>query len=381
MADFTPSVTQGCSPLAVSFTNISTGTSATSSYTWTFGNGNGITTSIKNNPVSATYFVGQNYTVTLTINDGAKTSTISKIITVFKKPTINLSAAQTVGCAPLVVNFSSVVSPGDGSITGSIWDFGDGNSQNTTSGSVTNTYQSPGTYTVSLIATNSFGCVNTWKVPDMVTVYPALAPSFNVDSAALCQFEPIRTISQYLYGGWSLSYAWDFGDGSTSTLTNPSHQYSTKGKYDITLVVSNTYGCSSTMTKPAFINAANFSSNFSNTLNLCPGNSVVFIDQSSPAPTGSPLWSFGDGGSGIGFTYGHSFATGGTYPVTLYQQFGTCLDSVKKNITILSAPNISPFYLKQGNELFFAHGCQLYRYQFRCHEMALEFYQQSGGYI
>src|SRR5450755_3556310 len=78
VADFTPSVTQGCSPLAVSFTNTSTGTSATSSYTWTFGNGNGITTSVKNNPVSATYFVGQNYTVTLTINDGPKTSTISK---------------------------------------------------------------------------------------------------------------------------------------------------------------------------------------------------------------------------------------------------------------------------------------------------------------
>jgi gliding motility-associated-like protein len=348
VADFTPSVTQGCSPLAVSFTNTSTGTSATSSYTWTFGNGNGITTGIKNNPVSATYFVGQNYTVTLTINDGAKTSTISKIITVFKKPTINLSAAQTVGCAPLVVNFSSVVSPGDGTITGSIWDFGDGNSQSTTSGSVTNTYVSPGTYTVSLIATNSFGCVNTWKVPDMVTVYPALAPSFNVDSAALCSLNQSVQFHNTSTGAGALSYAWDFGDGSTSTLTNPSHQYATKGKYDISLVVSNTYGCSSTMTKPAFINAANFSSNFTTTANLCPGNTVVFFDQSSPAPTGSPLWSFGDGGSGIGFTYGHSFAAGGTYPVTLYQQFGTCLDSVKKNITILSAPNISPFIINKG---------------------------------
>ncbi len=182
----------------------------------------------------------------------------------------------------------------------------------------------------------------------MVTVYPALAPSFNVDSAALCSLSQSVQFHNTSTGDGALSYAWDFGDGSTSTLTNPSHQYSTKGKYDISLVVSNTYGCSSTMTKPAFINAANFSSNFSNTLNLCPGNSVVFIDQSSPAPTGSPLWSFGDGGSGIGFTYGHSFATGGTYPVTLYQQFGTCLDSVKKNITILSAPNISPFILNKG---------------------------------
>ena len=249
-ADFTPSVTQGCSPLAVSFTNTSTGTSATSIYTWTFGNGNGITTSVKNNPVSATYFNGQNYTVTLTINDGAKTSTVSKTITVFKKPVINLSAAQTVGCAPLLVNFSSVVSPGDGTITGSIWDFGDGNSQNTTSGSVTNIYQSPGTYTVSLIATNSFGCVNTWKVPDMITVYPALAPSFNVDSTAICSLNQAVQFHNTSSGDGALSYVWNFGDGGTSTLTNPSHLYAAKGQYDISLVVSNTYGCSSTITKP-----------------------------------------------------------------------------------------------------------------------------------
>src|SRR4029077_8772309 len=93
VADFTPSVSSGCSPLAVNFTNTSTGTSASSTYTWTFGNGNGITTSVKNNPVSATYFVGQTYTVTLTVKDGANSSTISKTITVFKKPDIAISAS------------------------------------------------------------------------------------------------------------------------------------------------------------------------------------------------------------------------------------------------------------------------------------------------
>src|SRR6478609_3977159 len=84
VADFTPSTLSGCSPLAVSFVNNSTGTSAAALYTWTFGNGNGITTNVKNNPVSATYFNGQDYTVTLTIQDGAKTVSASKIITVFK---------------------------------------------------------------------------------------------------------------------------------------------------------------------------------------------------------------------------------------------------------------------------------------------------------
>ena len=76
VADFTPSTLSGCSPLAVSFVNNSTGASPAATYTWTFGNGNGITTNVKNNPVSATYFNGQNYTVTLTIQDGLKTALI-----------------------------------------------------------------------------------------------------------------------------------------------------------------------------------------------------------------------------------------------------------------------------------------------------------------
>jgi gliding motility-associated-like protein len=349
VAGFTPSATSGCSPLAVSFVNTSTGTSGTATYTWTFGNGNGITTNVKNNPVSATYFNGQDYTVTLTIHDGANTATISKTITVFKKPSISISAPRTIGCSPLEVDFSSVVSPGDGTITGAIWNFGDGNSQSTTTGSVSNTYQFPGTYSVSLTATNSFGCINTWNVADMVTVYPALAPSFNVDSTAICSLSQPVLFHNTSTGDGALSYVWNFGDGDTSTLTTPTHQYATKGNYSISLVVSNTYGCSSSITKPAYINAMNFSADFKTASAFCTGNSILFINQSTPAPTGNPLWSFGDGGSGIGITFGHAYTAPGTYPVTMYENFGTCQDSVTKNITVLSSPVISPFIINKGN--------------------------------
>ncbi|HCL84416.1 MAG TPA: hypothetical protein DIC22_10595, partial [Chitinophagaceae bacterium] len=137
-------------------------------------------------------------------------------------------------------------------------------------------------------------------------------------------------------------------DGSTSTATNPSHQFAKKGIYDISLVVSNTYGCSSTITKPAYIHAANFSADFNTSSSLCTGNTILFTNQSTPAPSGSPLWSFGDGGSGIGFTYGHSYSAPGTYPVTLYENFGSCPDTVTKNIAVLSSPAISPFIINKG---------------------------------
>ena len=137
-ADFTADVYSGCPTLPVNFTNTSTGTSPAATYTWNFANGNGITTNIKNGPIGATYFTGGVYVVTLVIHDGAKTDSASKTITVYKKPTINFTASRTVGCSPLAVNFTSSLIAGSGTITGAIWNFGDGNSQNTT---VRNGYQ------------------------------------------------------------------------------------------------------------------------------------------------------------------------------------------------------------------------------------------------
>lgn len=347
-ADFTADVYSGCPTLPVNFTNTSTGTSPAATYTWNFANGNGITTNVKNGPIGATYFTGGVYVVTLVIHDGAKTDSASKTITVYKKPTINFNASRTVGCSPLSVDFNNSLVAGSGTISGAVWNFGDGNSQSTTAGKVTNNYQFPGTFSVSLTVTNSFGCVNTLTIPNMVTVYPALVPSFDVDSSAICSLNQPVNFHNTSTGDGSLSYAWSFGDNDSSTQTNPSHMYSAKGNYTIGLTVTNTYGCSSSITKNAFINAANFSADFTTANSYCPGNTILFVNKSTPAPSGTPLWSFGDGGSGIGFTYGHGYATAGVYTIKMFENFGSCPDSVVKTITVLSAPNISPFIMNKG---------------------------------
>ncbi|MBS1948241.1 MAG: PKD domain-containing protein [Bacteroidetes bacterium] len=348
VADFTPSITSGCSPLAVSFKNTSTGTSGSAVYTWNFGNGNGITTTVKTNPVAATYFTGQNYTVTLTVKDGAQTSTKTVVITVYKSPAVNFSSDIATGCSPLPVNFSGVASPGDGTITGYFWDFGDGNTLNNGSPNVSNIYAFAGTYSVSLTATNSYGCTNTLKRIDLVTVYPALVAAFNVDSTAICNLSQAVQFHNISSGKGPLFYNWNFGDGSSSNLSDPSHQYASKGSYSITLVVSNNYGCASTIVKPALIQAADFTADFTTALPLCTGNAISFTNLSSPAPTGNPLWDFGDGGSGIGVNYVHSYAAPGSYTVKLYEKFGGCADTVTKNISVLSSPPLSPFIFNKG---------------------------------
>lgn len=50
------------------------------------------------------------------------------------------------------------------------------------------------------------------------------------------------------------SWAWDFGDGFTSNLQNPSHKYTLSGLYDIMLVAINSSGSSDTLKKESFIN-------------------------------------------------------------------------------------------------------------------------------
>jgi gliding motility-associated-like protein len=350
VASFTSDVSSGCPGLSVNFKNTSTGTSASSVYTWIFGNGNGITTSIKNGPIGSTYFTGGVYHVQLIIKDGAQTSTAFEDITIHDRPDIKLTASRTVGCSPLDVDFTSAIAAGSGTITSVLWNFGDGNSQNTVTPNVSNIYKFPGTYNVSLTATNSFGCFTPVTIPNMITVYPALVPAFTVDSTAICSVNQSVQFYNGSTGDGSLSYTWNFGGGpgDTSNLPNPAHLYPAKGTYDVSLTVSNTYGCSSNITKPALINLANHTADFITNASYCPGNTIVFINKSTPAPSSTPIWSFGDGGSGIGNSFGHVYTTNGNYTVKMYENFGSCPDSVIKVINILAAPNISPFILNKG---------------------------------
>ncbi|MDP4211839.1 MAG: PKD domain-containing protein [Bacteroidota bacterium] len=346
--DFTPNKTSGCSPLAVSLVNTTTGASAGATYIWNFGNGNGISTTDKNTPVAATYFAGQDYTVSLTVKDGAQSLTKTAVITVYKSPVIDFSIANAIGCSPLTTSFAAIANPGDGTVTGYFWDFGDGKTLSTSSATVSNTYLFPGTYSVSLTVTNSFGCSNTLKKIDIVTVYPALAPSFSVDSATVCSLNHPLLFNNTSTGTGPLTYSWNFGDGGNSTSQNPSYQYSGKGIYNVQLTVTNAVGCTATLTKPAYINAANYTPDFSSSSALCAGNTILFNNNSSPSPTGDVFWDFGDGGSGIGLNMTHAYAVAGNYAVTVSQNFGTCPVSFTKTIPVSAPPVVGPFLVSKG---------------------------------
>ncbi len=123
------------------------------------------------------------------------------------------------------------------------WNFEDGS---TTTDPITyHVYADTGTYTEYVVATNACGRTDT--IYTTVTIDTTNIPEayWSIDNWNIRRFEEVQF---YVYDGYyevsgNNSYYWDFGDGTSSTLKNPTHKFTTEGDYAVTLTVSN--GCGS----------------------------------------------------------------------------------------------------------------------------------------
>jgi PKD repeat protein len=160
------------------------------------------------------------------------------------EPTADFIGTPVSGAAPLEVTFTdlSLNAP-----TAWTWTFGDGGSSNTQN--PTHTYASPGTYTVSLTATNAAG-FDTLTRSAYIVVSGTTAADFSATPTS--GFAPLAVAFTDLSSGGPTSWSWSFGDGGTSTVRNPSHTYSSAGTYTVTLTV-NGPGGPSTQTKTGYI--------------------------------------------------------------------------------------------------------------------------------
>jgi PKD repeat protein len=116
------------------------------------------------------------------------------------------------------------------------------------------------------------------------------------------------------------AWVWSFGDGGSSTDRNPVHTYTTKGTYTVTLTVSNGAG-SDTVTRSGYITAsaasiAPVAAFYSNTTAGEVPLTVQFLDSSTNSPA-AWAWSFGDGGTSSDQNPVHTYASAGSYTVTL----------------------------------------------------------------
>ncbi len=250
-SSFTVNAPLGCSPIAATFTNNSIGAT---SYVWTFGDASSTTSGasvISHTYINSTLLL-QTYTAQLvaTSSNGCKDST-SLTITIYPKPIFNFVMVPNSGCSPLSINFPPVL--GAVSYT---WDYGDGSPLAFTanpSHTFTNTTTSNLTFTVQLIASNAFSCVDTtFGYP---VVYAKPQANFVHTPTVGCTPLPVSFTNSSLAG---TTYLWKFGDATTANSFNANHTYTNSSStsnqsYSCTLVAISVNGCRDSITKPILL--------------------------------------------------------------------------------------------------------------------------------
>lgn len=279
------------------------------SYSWNFGDGS---TSTEKNPTHTYKSIGT-YNVTLNVSNsyGSFTYTLRNV-SITDALKADFSATNNMGSSPLNVKFTDMtVGSGNGSTY--LWNFGDG----TTSAdrNPSHTYNRTGQYTVALTVTNPCGATDSILKSSYVSV--GNVPVADFVGTPTNGVGPLNVQFTDKSLGDNLTYAWDFGDGATSTSKDPKHTYDKEGTYTVKLTVKNNYG-NNTAVKEKYITVgtaprADFKADV---LSGIAPHPVQFTDLSTGNPT-SWKWDFGDGATSNESNPKHTYQKSGYYNVTL----------------------------------------------------------------
>lgn len=231
VASFTASTTSGVTPLAVNFTDTSTGTPT--QWIWDFGDG--ASSTIQN--ATHTYTTPGTYLVKLSASNQSGTSQSPPLTVVVNStglaPVPSFTMDVTEGKAPLTVNFTDTSTNNP---TSWLWTFGDGPTSTSSEQNPSHTYIiTPGNFSVRLTAQNAYG--SDTKLFNYIVTY-ALKPTVDFIANKTSGICPFTVQFNATSSAPIATYAWDFGDGNTSTEKDPMHTYTNIGKYTVTLTVT-----------------------------------------------------------------------------------------------------------------------------------------------
>ncbi len=300
----TPGFSFSVSGDTVTFTNESDNSNGIGAmtYLWEFGDGD---TSTLKDPVHI-YSSNGTFDVKLTVTNDCGDAVIIKEVTILLPPMAAFSAPETTGCPPFTVTF---VNESTGNPSSWEWDFPGGTPSSSTDENPTITYNTPGTYDVTLIAINNAGS-DTTTLSDYITVDPLASSGFTSTINGL-------TASFTNTSTNATSYNWDFGDNTSSTETNPTHTYMDDGTYTVQLIATNNCGSDTTSQTVVIVTAptAAFSSDVTSG---CDPLTVQFMNESSSNAV-SFDWEFPGGtpSSSMEENPTVTYNAPGTYSVTL----------------------------------------------------------------
>jgi len=220
------------------------------------------------------------------------------------------------------------------------WNFGDGNTDNQPH--TTHQYSSAGTYDVNLYVEHTYapnGHICSNETTNQLTVDPLPEPDFTADPLEGCI--PVTVDfddnSQEILQG--ATYEWTFGDGSTETSSNPSHEYTQAGLFTVNLTIHNTERCFASISKPNYIQVnpnptAGFEAKPWITTMDTPWIDFLNLSESDSTLLGFE-WDFGDGNTSSEENPSHTFENAGNYEISLrIETINGCWDTTMAMVAL-----------------------------------------------
>lgn len=342
-AAFSPSITNGCAPQTVSFSNSSSDVQPANNYQWDMGNGNTYTST--GTPPAQVYDTTGSYDITLIAGNACGYDTLVQSIFIDTIPTVDLEVNPITGCAPLNVDPTATLNSG---INVNWQWYVDGVYAGNTPFDIANQNfgsNLPNDSTLHTIQVNVYNNCGNDNDLDSVYVHPPVVALFSApDTICLGEIAAFTNTST----GTELSYSWDFGDGSPlETAVNPTHTYSTSGDFTVSITVSGKCGTEqftqvvSVLDLPV-IDITPLPSA------ICSGESVSFLNNSST--NGNYFWNFGANASipsSSLYDPGSIVLTGsGNQQISFSIDYGGCVssDTVTVDVNPIPVPqfNVSP---------------------------------------
>jgi PKD repeat protein len=327
-----------------SVTSTSIGTTNTSQYTWLWGDN----TTSTGPTASHTYSMNGWKNLMLAVTDGGCADTTAQQIFINNSNcTLTASFNQTV--TQSIVNFQSTST---GTLPGATywWSFGDGGSAS--GASPTHTYQSNGTYQVTMYVANPNG--TNAPVCYTNTTNTVVITSCSVNAAYTFTYGPNGSLSVTSISTGTTNnaaYIWWWGDGNTGAGANAVHTYSSNGQYWVRLIVNDL--CVDSLVQQVNITNSTCSLSPSFVFTLSQSGFANFVSTTTGTlPVTSYSWDYGDGGTGTGSVTSHQYSNFGNYMVILTAyNTGTagpsCITNFYMNLNYNCNPSASFIYSVQ----------------------------------
>lgn len=308
------------------------------SYTWDFGDGS---STVYTQHALHAYNSNGTYTVTHISSNGSVSDTAQLVLVVScsaNKPLKALFGYKIID----TIDTRQVYfyNQSDGKPTSFIWVFGDGNTSNLENPVHTYPSQTTQSYHVQLRVSDSSGN-DTFSQTVYIKPFDSCGTFFayfQVNRDSICR--KIHFINSSYFS--ATNFLWDFGDGGSSSSTNPDYTYTNTGYYDVKLKVSNSQ-CQDSITENIYVSCRTcFSVNAKIDLQIdstTPGKAILY--NYSAGNIDSHYWDFGDGYTSTAANPNHNYTSPGHIILKyVVRDSGTCTDTAVLEFDIDSTGHI-----------------------------------------